>query len=230
MLLSSIWLACGTPSAPPAPTPVVAPTLEVAPPWRVERQEEATVWLRLADSPDGVRVDLAPTRDRVPGVTLVERGFVREVAEDGHTWPLVAVSEPDQPLTKAEIRVRGLDLEVHLSGRPIRARSSHPDAPMDPQITWVRIRRLPDDWRVVVQGLATISLPGDGFEVVPAADGALALTTTWGPVTFATTAPWYASALSPARWWLDTGPAVEALEPYPKTDLRIGASPVGVSP
>ena len=218
--LSLVWLACAAPPVAPAS---VVPSLSVTAPWRVERQTADSVWLRLGDTPDGVRVDLATSGTRVAGVSLIDGGYPREI-EDGKTWPLVAVAEPGEPLSKAEIRVRGVDLEVHLAGRAIRARSTHPDAPMDPQLTWVRIRRRPDDWTVVVDGLAVGSLPGAGFEVGLADEGALALQTGWGEVSFATDAPATASTWSEARWALDLGPSIEALQPYPKTTLRISPS------
>lgn len=221
MHLSLVWLSCATPPVPP-PAPV--PTLEVSAPWRVERQDASSLWLRLGDSPDGVRIDLAPVGDRVPGVSLIDGGFPRGVVDGGRTWPLVAVAEPDQPLSKAEIRVRGVDLEVRLAGRPIRARAIHPDAPMDPQITWVRVRRRPEDWTVVVDGIGLVSLPGDGFEVALADEGALALDTAWGAVSFATDAPMTTSRWSASRWELDLGPSIDGLQPYPKTTLRISPS------
>ena len=89
----------------------------------------------------------------------------RTLRPDGH--PLVA--PPWRP-ERAEIVSEGLDVVVRLYGPALNEVTSHPEAPDDPVHTWVRVRPRDTGWRVVVTGLATLSLPAP-TRVAPTAVG-----------------------------------------------------------
>lgn len=219
----SAWitvLACGGPvePAPAELVPAPVPEVHVAPPWNLVQQDEDSIALRFADTPDGVRVTLRrDARGRVPGVTLVHAGETLEVRDGPDRWPLVAAGWPDRPLSAAVVEVEGWDVFVRLAGPPLDSVSSHPDAPDDPVLTWVRIRRRGEDWRIVVTGLATVSVPGSdvGVEVV---GDEVRMDTAWGEFRWTTDAPAHDSATG-ARWWWTTRPSLGRFAPYPKTAI-----------
>jgi hypothetical protein len=212
-----VTLACGTPGTATPPLPVPEPTITVSDPWTVERREGDAIWFRAGDSGDGVRVALGSGgRGRVPGVTLIVGGRTLEVVEDGAAWPLVAVPWPDRPLSSVEIEVDGVDLFVRIAGPPLSDVSDHAAAPKDPALTWVRVRRRDDDWRIAVTGLATYSLPGDAT-AIPSPDGTTQITSAWGTLELETASPAHAGAVDADRWWWTTRPSVELAAPYDRT-------------
>ncbi len=177
--------------------------------------------VQLGDSAEGVRVDLA-SGARVAGVSVVDRGkpwLVRDGA--GRLWPTVAVGQPESPLSSAEIASQGPDLVVRLAGPPIASISDHPDAPVDPVLTWVRLRHRGDDWRVVVDGLATVSIPVNTPKPTRVDDGQTEIQARTGRLRFGTTASRWSSDwdVATGRWTFSTNPALTAVEPYPRTTL-----------
>lgn len=184
-------------------------------PWRVVTEEDDAVLLRLGDSPDGVRVNLLPgDRHRVIGVTPVIAGRTLEVEQDGERWPLVAVGYPDEPVSKVTIEVTGVDLVVRFEGPALDTLTAHPEAPADPAITWVRLRPRGQDWRIVMDGLGTLSLPADDLRIEPADGATVAIDAAWGDLVLESDAPRLSSAIEGARWWASTRPSLEVYEPY----------------
>ena len=207
-------IACRTPA--PEPIPV---SMALEPPWAVVSQDAAEIALRFGTSGEGVRVWLDGTEGHVAGVSPVQDGRTLSVRDGAVAWPLVAMAFPER-IVRAEIEVQGIDLVVRAYGPPIRDVTLRPDAPDDPVITWVRLRPRLVDWRIVVDGLGTVSLPAPSRPVEASEggwtwtiDGAL------GPVALDTNAPAWTSAVSPVRWSFDTTPSLEAIQPYPRTGL-----------
>lgn len=207
-----VSIGCGAPANEPLPAPIVSVGLEA--PWQLVEQTDAEVLVRLGDGPDGVRVQLLHQDGRIPGVSPIHGGRTLETQAGGEVWPLVAVAYPDVALSSVDVEVQGIDLVARFQGQPLSTVSDHPDAPQDPVLTWVRIRRRPADWRVVLDGLGTVS--------VPEAPVALAEADGWriGDLTVTTTAPRYDSGTG-RRWWLSVVPSLEAIEPYPRTSLTL---------
>lgn len=200
--------ACMAPvEAPPPPTPPPVAQLSVASPWSVVEQTDATVLLRWRQTGHGVRVDLTrDDRGRWPGVSVIDGGTTLETDGAGGRAPLVAVGWPAHPLTDAVIESQGPDLRVRLAGPPLSSLTDDPAAPDDPVLTWVRVRPRGDRWRVVVRGLAVITLPA------PVVDGLTELSTEAGAVRDR----WAVRPDGPVRQ-LDVTPALRGRQPYPTT-------------
>jgi hypothetical protein len=218
--VQTLWLvvliACSEPpeAVPPA---VPVPGLAVEAPWRVEKQTADAIVLRYGDTGDGVRLTMAPgDRRRIPGVTPIVGGSTLEVHEEGALWPMVALPWPDQALSDVKVEVEGLDLIVKLAGPPFSDVTDLPSATKDPALTWVRVRRRDADWRIVVTGLATLSLPGDTV-AEPAPDGTIRVSSAWGTLAFETASPGHAGAVDETRWWWTNRPSLEVAAPYEKT-------------
>ncbi len=220
-------LACAQAPAPPRATATCpSPTVSVEGDWRVVHERADSVAIGKHGTADGARLTLGPAPEgvdgveRVPGVSPVSRGRTFDVTHDGLRWPLVASAYPDKPLTRCAVRGAGPDLVMQLDGPPLNTLTPHLKAPEDPAITWVRMRPRGDAWRIVIDGLATISLPG-GVVVRPGegADAYVVAHDAWGSATLATGARAWRTEARPARWWLVTGPALERQDPYPRTTL-----------
>lgn len=236
------WIAllwgCGggaAPPIPPSPPPeakairppnpgIPVPEIVLSAPWRLDRSDRESVVVRLGDSPHGVRVQIASDgRKRVPGVSPIESGRTLEVDDGNAVWPLIAIGYPEFPLHAVKIEVDGPDLVVRFAGPPLNTISAHPEAPADPVLTWVRLRPRGETWRIVADGLWTMSLPSDGLGTGPTPDPAdpdgLTLWSAWGE--FALSAPKAKRRIQegPPRWSLDTRPSLGALEPYPRATI-----------
>jgi hypothetical protein len=206
--LMVIWLA--------TTLAIAGPTVELdlSAPWVVAAQTDTAVTLRLGDTAEGLWIGLAHSDGRIPGVSPVWRGRTLRTGEGDSSWPMVAPAWPDLPLTRVVIETRGPDLVVRMFGPPLTDVTTHPDAPEDPVHTWVRVRPRTKDWRLVVTGMATITVPA--HRVALAANGTVA-DGEWGALAWHTDAP--------ATWssWLDgvltvgTGPSVHLAQPYPRT-------------
>lgn len=199
--------ACARVPAPPAPTPGIVVDLRA--PWALVEEAPDRLALRLGDSPHGVVVGLG----ELPGTSPVLDGRTRDVAG----WPMIAVAFPDRPLERVEVRVEGIDLLVRFAGPPLAELA--PGAPADPVLTWVRYRPRPEDWRVVVDGLATLSLPV--AEVSRGPDGAV----TVGETTLTSEAAVFHSGIDGGRWWWSSVPSLSAVDPYPRTSLSLPLTP-----
>ena len=229
-------LACAQAPPPPRTTSTCpTPTVTVEDDWRVVHEREDSVAIGKFGTSDGARLALGPSPDgadgdeRVPGVSPVSRGRTYYVTQDGLRWPMVASAFPERALSRCSVRGRGPDLVVQLDVPPLRALTAHPLAPTNPVITWVRLRPRGDDWRIVIDGLATITLPG-GVTVRPSegADQYVVSSDAWGSATVAVGARAWRTEARPNRWWLGTGPALDLQDPYPRTTLTW--TPAAVSP
>lgn len=200
-------------TAPPVATVAPSPTIAVAAPWKLEKNEDGVVVLRLGDSAQGARVDLRRTADGgMPGVAPIHGGRTYIVADGVDRWPMIAVGHPDVPLSAARIEVDGLDLVVRLDGPPLRALTGDPQAPDEPAHTIVRLRPRARDWRIVIDGLTTVSAAG-AARARPADDGAVSVEHAWGRYELTTTAVKLGSAMGPARWWASTVPSLRLYAP-----------------
>jgi hypothetical protein len=179
-------------------------------------QDDAAVMVQLGDSADGVRVDLA-SRERIAGVSPIDRGRPWELrADDGRSWPLVAVGHPEAPLSSAEIVSQGPDLVVRLAGPALSSLTDNPHAPSDPALTWVRLRQRGHDWRIVVDGLATLSIPVERPNPVRRDDGEIEVAGVTGILRLGNGVSRWSSTWEPdsGRWTFSTDPALAAVEPY----------------
>ncbi len=216
-LLAVLCSGCAPADVPeraPSRGPQVSVALSGA--WEIALQDEDEIALRDGASSHGVRVWLRPTPGRAPGVSPVHRGVTLH-SEDGQTtWPLIAFAHPAHAPRRVEIVVQGPDLVVRAEGPPLSDVTSHPDAPDDPVLTWVRMRRRPEDWRIALTGLGTVSFPAAGLRVARD-DADFVVTSSAGALRGGTDAPAVDSHADDARWSLDTTPSLEALAPYPLT-------------
>jgi len=200
----------------PLPAPPVA-TVTIETPWAVVSQDDDEIAVRFGLSGEGARVWLRDQPGRAAGVSPVHDGRTFEVADDGVAWPLVAW--PDG-VERVEVLVQGIDLVVRAYGPSIFEVTRRDDAPDDPVITWVRLRPRPEDWRIVVDGLGTVSLPPPSGPVLPSAGGfEWTMSGSAGAVEIDTNAPAWGSASTPSRWHLDVWPSLAAVQPYPRTGL-----------
>jgi hypothetical protein len=232
-LLSSLVLACQTPAPPRATRELPAVVVEVAAPWRVAVEESERVVVRWGDSPHGARVDV-PADPALPvGVSLILHGRPWPAEPGAGAPPLVAVGWEPRPTRRLSVSTEGPDLLVRAEGPPLRAWSEDATAPDDPGITWVRLRPRGEDWRVVVDGVATIALPPGRAALAPGAGWTLE--GDWGAARFDTDAVGLRSLAGPARYLLDLRPSLAARKPYPRTALTLRPSaqpftPPAVSP
>jgi hypothetical protein len=218
-LLAFLSAGCrGAPPLPAPPRPALSTRVELGPPWRLQKQNATCVIVQYGDSPDGVRVTLdRGVGRRPPGASPIRAGKTLETLDDGSLWPLVAVGFPDRPLSEALVLSDGPDLVVRLLGPPLRTLSPHPDAPGDSVLTLIRFRPRGADWRIVVDGLATLSFPG-GLRTENRGPNTT-LDTLWGKFELASEAPRSTQGAAPARWWWTSLPSLDLYEPYKRTTL-----------
>ncbi len=190
-------------------------------PWRLVSQDATSVVLRVGDGADGARIQLArDERGRLPGVTPIAKGDALDVQDGSDRWPLIAVAFPDRPLTSVDITTEGADLLVHIAGPALTSVVDDPQAPDDPVLTWVRLRPRGDSWRVVVDGIATVSLPG-GARGSASSTGTIGLVAGGRAIDFHTGAPSYASSDDRVRWQFADQASLAAKAPYPRTTLTL---------
>ncbi len=215
-----VWALLGMHAAcdPAEPEEEPQVSLELAPPWRLLERRSTHLALALADSPHGVRIQLR-REDRVPGVSPVWQGRTLEVAGHDGAWPLVAVAFPERPVEQVEVAVEGVDLLVRFEGPPVRARVEDPGAPDDPVLTWVRLRPRPDDWRIVLDGLGTVSLPSEGLRVAPGSSGGLEIESAVGRLALDSSAARVETVWEVDRWRWSNVASLQAFDPYPRTGV-----------
>lgn len=218
------WIAgflagCGAPLV-PEPLPVAA-GVDLVPPWHVETRSAAAIVVRIGETADGVRIQLAPDeRNRAAGVSPILGGRTLELEAEGRLVPLVEFPSP--ALSKVDVSVDGVDLVVRVEGPPLSALTV--DGSADPVLTWVRLRPRGDSWRVVVDGLSTLHLPADTSPAITA-DGALSMTSGWGPISFDSNAPGSTSGADREHWWWTNRPSLALHQPYPRTALTLQTRP-----
>jgi hypothetical protein len=216
----AVLAGCADPAAPPATQPSPPVRLEMEAPWVVARQEEDSIVLRLGDGAHGARVQLLPdVGGRIPGVSPIHAGHTLEVEEEGTRWPLIAVAYPDLPLGRVEISVEGVDLVVRYYGPLLSEVADRADAPADPVITWVRMRSRPEDWRIVMDGLGTVSLAAEDLQVSPGQPAGWLVAGEPGGLSLTSEAVRWHTARTSTRWAFSTLPALQASQPYPRTAM-----------
>jgi len=208
-----IFLAClaCTASELPTITPEPTTTVDVNSPWTQVPAADGERAFRFADSPHGVRVALGPNNAFAgPGIALVTDG--QTVGE-----PMLGVSPTVGPPTSLTISSEGYDLLVRYSSRPLSELSRDPDAPDDPALTWLRIRPRNGSWRLVLDGLGTLSVAADHVAVGDA--DTLRIVGSQGTFQLSTDAPATSTQKWPGHWVLDTSPSVRERAPYPRTGI-----------
>jgi hypothetical protein len=173
-------------------------------PWVMAHRDEDHINFRYGDSSEGVRVQLQSTETWQVGVTPIHGG--RPYQRAG--MPMVS---PPVPPLRVAAEAQGPDLVIRLYGPPLQTLTSHPEAPEDPVITWVRLRPRGESWRIVLDGVGSIVLEG-GQVTWTGTDWHVARQT---PVR--TSAKAWRSALEDGWWFLDVAPAVQLADPYPRT-------------
>ncbi len=216
LALSGLLAGCAgpPPSGPAWPDPPV-PTVSMGGGWVILEEDAEGLTLRWRDTADGVRVQLAATDDALPGVAPIAGGATARLVRGGRRVPLVGLPDPTRGLSAATLEVQGPDLVVRLAGDPLDRYTDHPDAPEDPVLTWVRIRRRADGFRIVVQGLATLTLPAEGLAVHHHGRHRV-LETAWGRVRQDDDPPAVRGRLDGEALVLDTLPSLERTAPYPR--------------
>ena len=99
-----------------------------------------------------------------------------------------------------------------MAGAPLSEFSNHPEAPDDPVLTWLRLRPRGASWRIVLDGVGRISIPGVQ-ETSWTGTGWQVGTST----VLQSNARQTSSALGDDGWFLDTRPAADLADPYPRT-------------
>jgi hypothetical protein len=217
LLFIAVFFGCAQDEPGPAPLPAPPIVLDLAAPWRVVEQTDAHVAVRLGDTAHGARIQVAADgRGRVPGVSPIHNGATLDAPEADRRWPLVAVAYPERALSRVEVASQEFDLTVRFYGPELHQVAQRPDAPSDPVLTWVRLRPRTTDWRVVLDGLGTLSLPSP-----VRASPSWTLTTPHGPVQLESGAADWRTASSRERWFFSTKPALQAIDPYPRTALTL---------
>lgn len=219
--LALLLTACAPlpPEAPPtAATSPPVPRVDLGGDWVIVEETAESLALRWRDSADGVRIDLATTDRALAGVTPIVAGRTLAIEQDGRRIPMFGVPLPDAPLTAATVEVQGPDLLVRLEGPPLDTLTDHPDAPESPVLSWVRLRRRPGSWRLVLQGLHVWTLPAEGLSSTHLGDHR-ELHTAFGTFEVTSQAPAWSGGLDRDRWWLDTTPSADRAAPYPRTGM-----------
>lgn len=200
-------LGCQQPNAQP-PLWRAMPDVQVQAPWHVVQQDNDVVALRFEDTAHGVRVFLGPTdRFAQAGASPVVNGQTV-----GH--PMLGVPPAIGPAESVTVRSEGYDLLVRFASQPLNTLSHDPLAPADPALTWLRLRPRNGSWRIVMDGLGTLSLPADAAH--PSSAG-VALRGSSGSMDVQTDAPEVTTSWADGVWHLSTLPSVHARAPYPRT-------------
>lgn len=175
-------------------------------PWRLAHDGETSLAVRHGDTPEGVRIQLMPTDDWGIGASPIVGGRATRAG----THPLVGVGFVP---VAVEVRADGPDLLVRFSGPPFSQLTDREDAPEDPVLAWIRLRPRGETWRVVLDGLGVITIP-DAQQATWTSQG-LAV----GSAILTTTATTHSSRLIDGAWQLDTTPALDHADPYPRTGI-----------
>lgn len=218
-------LACNTRQGDEDP-PVVTPggeageapslDLQVAPPWSVAHQTDQALVLRLAEGSEGVRVQLATDpQGRLPGLSPILSGRTLEVEDQTGRWPMLAPSF--SPVQRVEVLSQGQDLVVRLFGDPLERLLTHPKAPSDPALAWLRVRPRGQTWRLASQGLVILSLPAPGLQE-GVAEGSTLLRGSWGQLELESSHP-LRTGQGDQRWWVDTLVSPDTTQPYPELGI-----------
>lgn len=195
-----------TPSVRADPTQgLPAVEISVDEPWLVAHESAEVLSLRYGDSAEGVRLQLIAEEDWQVGVSPIHGGRPIQM---GHA-PMVM---PPGPPRRIEVLSQGPDLVVRMSGEPLSEFSRHPEAPDDPVLTWVRLRPRGSSWRIILDGMGRVSIPGaqssswtgEAWQVGPS-------------VLLQSNAQQTSSAIGPDGWSFDTSPSAELADPYPRT-------------
>jgi hypothetical protein len=200
-------IGCHQPALQP-PSWRATPDVDVQAPWQVVQQDDDVIALRFNDTPHGVRVFLGPSdRSHQAGASPVVDG--RTVGR-----PMLGVPHAIGPARTVKVRSDGYDLLVRFASQPLDEVSHDALAPADPALTWLRLRPRNDSWRIVMDGLGTLTLPADGAH--PSTAGT-ALSGPAGTMDVETDAPVVSTTWTDGVWQLSTLPSVEARVPYPRT-------------
>lgn len=220
LITASVLAGC---AAPPAPEPVwrAHPEVSVSAPWSVVTQSDDEVALRFRDTPHGVRVSLGPsTHWTSAGVSLVVDGATL----GSHEVPIIGVPAAIGPAQTVSITSEGHDLRVRFASRPLSELAG--GAPDDPALTWMRLRPRNGSWRVITDGLATLSLPATA--VRPSATQDVFIDGPAGTFDLFSDAPRTTSLFIEGTWTMSTAPSLQDHAPYPRTAFTY--RPVSPSP
>jgi hypothetical protein len=224
----ALFLACGSSAsldararldeaAPTTAAPAVSvlPTVTLTAPWREAWRDAGALAVQLGDSPSGVRVQWVGRS----GVTPVVDGKTMEI--DDTPWVSPAWTAPISAVT---VESEGPDLVVRFTGPPLDQLTTHPDAPADPAIAWVRLRPAADSWRISTTGLVGLLFPVSAAR--PTDRGEVLLTNEWGSFRLELDDPVHTEQ-DDHRWRLDTRPLLDRARPYPVVGLRFIPRPRG---
>lgn len=163
--------------------------------------------LHHTQSEDGVIVDYS---GEDVGLSLVL---------NGKRTPMTLISPPDSHLSRLAIKSDGPDLIVRFYGPPIAEITDHPEAPVDPVLTWLRLRHRPNGWRVILDGLFDLNLPANSS--VKPTSGGVELRAPFGTIDYSTEAAATSSSHDSSSLRFSTTPAVDEADAYPRSVVVI---------
>lgn len=208
MLISATLASAGAPEL----------DIQLGPDWAIVDETPTELRLRHKTSADGVLIVHTPTPGgRQVGVAPIRDGRTLELTLNGQQMPAFAWPYPDQPPSTIRLEGQGPDLLVRLEGPPLSELSSHPSAPADPVLSWVRLRPRGATWRIALRGVHRWILPSPTTSTHEGRSRIL--DSPWGRFDVYSEAVAHRGHTSAqARVW-DTSPCVGATSPYPQTGI-----------
>lgn len=186
--------------------------------WSVVEEDASFATFRYGSTAHGVRVGFPSPQCQacIAGVSPIADGTTRSIQRNTNDIPMFSWPASADPVRDVRVIAQGPDLLVQFAGAPLNEMSTHPQAPGDPVLSWVRLRPRDDSWRMILTGVHRWSLPetahahrGDGREVLSA----------WGSFTYSTEADRVQCSKSGDIWVWDTLSSVHTVRPYPKTGI-----------
>ena len=202
-------------------TPVwgVEPHFSVSSPWTLDTKGPQEWTLKHTQHPAILHVSIQS--DEL-GLTLIHQNRTLHTALEHQTIPLLSPPFTAAELTKVRIETQGIDLVIRLEGPSIQEWTGLELAPLDPVLSWTRIRVRGTSWRFIMKGLQRFTLPASdqGPHPHPHAKGGFTFKHGFGTWHYQTDAAATIGEKTDAKWYIDTTPSVNLFKPYPHTVME----------
>ena len=197
----------------------VEPEFRIAHPWTSEEVSEGKWALYF-----GNQRQTFITLNRNPtdwGIALTHENREMKVQRAEKSLNLFQPSFSMDQTQRLIVETQGIDLIIRFDGPPIRDWLNDDTAPVDPVLSWSRIRFRGQGVRFVFIGLFQWTLPAsdEGPRPVPEKNGGVQFSHGFGTWRFETTASTISGNTDHAIWTMDTAPTLQQKQPYSESTI-----------